>query len=333
MKALKESLGSVINQALSHDVATAISYWVGNDVGELLSDHVGFSDARTVYDLASLTKILGTTLALARACSDGIISLDERPFNYNNNITVKHLLAHTSGLPAHIKFYLLKNISLNKFLENKKIMFEALEPIIKQSKPNSPRLYSDLNFLALGSLLEGRYKKPLEEIFRQTWQKFEINTNLTHFVSGVITEQKNVAPTGWCKFRGQHLRAQVHDLNCFFLGGLAGHAGLFGDIASVAAVGQFLLKSYKKPNNPYREMVRYFIQNSLGFDRPTKNGSIRFLHPASFGHFGFTGTSLWIDTHADKDQGLIYILLTNRVEKSERPEPIFGFREKFHRLF
>lgn len=337
MIATEERARAIIEQALAHQVASSISLWVGFEKESLFTIHAGYSqkgfatDHNTIYDLASLTKILGTALAVAKACTDGAISLYETPFAAWPQVRVKDLLAHTSSLPAHRHFYLEQGVKRGRWSQNRSIMFNALYETSIAGVVPSAHHYSDLNFLALGALLEERLHKPLIAIMRNAWQKAEMAKSLSYFASDTHGDDDFVVPTGHCKLRGQHLRAQVHDLNCFFLGGLSGHAGLFGTLPSVALVGQFFLSCYKSPRNAYQSMVRHFIKNSLAFHRPTPEGSIRFLSPSSFGHFGYTGTSLWIDPHAQG--GLIYILLTNRVEKSEKPEPIFGLREKIHRLF
>ena len=294
----------------------------------------GLSTNNTIYDLASLTKILGTTLALVKAVLENKICLKEEPFSQWPGITVDYLLAHTSGLDAHVKFYELPNISQTDFSNNKKIIFNNLfeQPII--TKPGTKKLYSDLNFLALGWLLEKRYKQNLDQIFKDTWDYLKINHKLNYFLSrdNLNPSYFNyVAPTGYCPTRKKYVRAQVHDLNCYYLGGLAGHAGLFGDLASVSAFADFFLGCIKNPQNSFEKLIAQWAKTERGFHKPDKKGSTRSLSSQSFGHFGFTGTSLWVDPTACENLGRSFVLLTNRVESSLRPEGIFWLRSCVHK--
>jgi CubicO group peptidase (beta-lactamase class C family) len=317
---------NIINQAISIPIATAVAFSYNKKIycG-------GYSNSQSIFDLASLTKIVGTTLAMCCAISDGYIRLDEEPFVAWPGVRVRDLLAHTSGLPAHVKFYDNNTISNTNFIHNKYIIFDLLfrEKAYKQV---GARVYSDLNFLALGLLLERRLRKDLYDIFVETWDKFNIKTKLNYYKSaGLITNynSKFTMPTGVCLVREQRVTQQVHDLNCYFLGGIAGHAGLFGSLLDLENFGEFFLRAYTKPQTNYEALIQYFARHNLGFDSPKRGGSVCALSPESFGHFGFTGTSLWVDPHAK----IFISLLTNRVDSSLHPAGIFWLRTRLHKLY
>jgi len=330
--AVAEHLRLILNQAIAQECASSISLWIGTSDETLFTMHAGDANKDTIYDLASLTKILGTTVTLAKASSDGVLGLNEQPFKAWPTVKVNNLLAHNSGLVAHRKFYEVRGIKIGNWHKNRQLMMQALYEETVASAVNSGRVYSDLNFLALGDLLEQRRKKPLWQIFKDTWAYASFNEPFLYFASGKYGYSNNVASTGYCSHRHEYLRAQVHDLNCYFLGGLAGHAGLFGNLLSVALLGQYFLRCYRSSTGEFESTLRFFMRNRLGFDYPTADGSVRCLSDKSFGHFGYTGTSLWIDPLFNSGQGRIYVLLTNRIAKSNRPEPIFWLRKKIHEL-
>jgi len=325
---MPRNFSSLIDQAVACNITPCVSFSNGSH-----DYHGGCATNNTVYDLASLTKILGTSLAVARAIISGHMSLSEVPFAVWPQVSLKDLLAHTSGLAAHLKFYECAGISRTNFSSNKLIIFDNLFKQRPDTGPRRVRLYSDLNFLALGWLLEQRLKKPLIQIFKDTWDSFEIHQDLKFFnaISPSPTNINIIAPTGVCPVRKRRIRAHVHDLNCYFLGGLAGHAGLFGDLNSLKAFGVFFLRCIKKPKSANEELIAYFARHGLGFDKPHAAGSVAALSPQSFGHFGFSGTSLWVDPGVRSDQGRYFALLTNRVDANLRPEGIFWLRKNIHK--
>lgn len=339
MEKLKATLMEVIERALTQNIASSISLFTGFGAEDSAKDivlHRGISHAspltptsdQTIYDLASLTKIIGTTIAIAQAISDGKASLNEEPFRCWPQVTLRSLLSHTSGLPAHRRFYHDLNLDQQHFANNRHLIFEELFAMVPQNA-TSERVYSDLGFMALGWLLEQRLAKPLYDIFSDAWRRSRIDGDFLWFPSRPQTftsENVLVAPTGLCRQRKRRVLAQVHDPNCYFMGGLAGHAGLFGTTDSVKKLGQFFLRTVKEPLTKTESRLAAFARKGLGFDKPTRAGTTRHLSPHAFGHFGYTGTSLWIDPAANRQRGLIIALLTNRVNCSELPEGIFNLR-------
>ncbi|HXW53986.1 MAG TPA: serine hydrolase [Myxococcota bacterium] len=335
---LKNRLGHIVQQAIAERVATACSLFVGFAHEDTASDilvHGGFTGAKrpvdddTIYDLASLTKILGTSLSVAHAISRGRMALADKPFSSWPEISVRDLLAHRTGLPAHRKFYEELELSPRDFVKNQKRVFDHL--LTMKTTPNGKRLYSDVGFMALGFLLEEVFKKPLFLIFQDTWTDLCTDTQFIKFSSNSSVEAeelKLIAPTGTPCMGG----ILVHDANCQFLDGLAGHAGLFGNLSSVKRIGQWFLRAKKAPTHETAMMIQRFADEGLGFDKPILRGSTtRTFSKRAFGHFGYTGTSLWIEPEAHKSNGIIVALLTNRVNCSEKPDGIFWLRLAVHR--
>ncbi len=321
---LSSKLLAILEEAYDKDIASSLSLFVGQGLkseGDIKL-HVGHScknplvktNEHTLYDLASLTKIIGTTPSIAQAIIEKRLSLNLKPFLSWPDTTIKQLLAHTSGLVAHKKFYEDKKISKN-------YIYEQL--FLENPISTNTRVYCDLGFMALGYLLEKMYHSSLNEIFTRLF--FMQHWRFKSFISSKsATLHPTIAPTD------KLISGQVNDLNCYYMGGLAGHAGLFGDLDNVSRVARFFLKSYKDPKAPLEKLLKYFMINYLSFDKPTPSGSGSAFSHQAFGHFGFTGTSLWIDPQACANEGAIIVLLTNRVYKSQKSEGIFWLRKKIN---
>lgn len=310
-------LEAIVQRALDLKIATAISLYVACGKENIMLDR-GKASENSLYDLASLTKILGTTIALAFGIARQKISLHEKPFLCWPEVTVVSLMNHTSGLTAHVKFYQNPAISTKDFDANKKIIFDQLF-LQKPKRPaGKAREYSDLNFLALHYLLESRFKKTLGEIFHDAWRYFGLSP--LHYSHSGYRPLMDAIPTS------QEREGYVHDDNCYFLGGIAAHAGLFGTVKEVANYADFFRHVVKAPGNAGEDVLKYFIEHHLGFDAPTPRGSVRALSHQAFGHFGFTGTSLWTDPVRD----LSIVVLTNRVFCSLNSTGIFWLRERIH---
>ena len=307
----------------------------------------------TVFDLASLTKILATTTLAMLKFETGELDLDQNlavllPERVKCNptlapITIRQLLSHTSGLPAWKPFYeelrkrfgeALPTVSTE---QRKKMSLELLYQIHREAEPGEKVIYSDLGFLILEDLLSQNFKRDLEQIwasiphchlhFRPVVQSAQSERALLE------TRDESVMATEDCPWRGL-LQGQVHDDNTWSFGGVAGHAGVFGTLDDVLAWVKFVFAGklvswntlrvfFKEVNTPLA------ARRALGFDLPAANGlgstGLSFSQN-SVGHLGFSGTSLWIDL----DRGVYAILLTNRVHPSRNDNRIRPLRQKFH---
>ncbi|MCP4503354.1 MAG: serine hydrolase [Deltaproteobacteria bacterium] len=293
-------------------------------------------DEKSIYDLASLTKILSTAPLVALAIHRGLLSLDEELVPRWPGVTVEYILRHRGGLPAWMPFY----ESINQggkagTQDGRRILLSQ----ITQSAPEHPldqqTLYSDLGFIKLAAVVEERLGAPLKKLFRDLADDLYDGAKL-HFLplkEGLPSNLHNIAPTEHCPWRKRMVHGQVHDDNAFAMGGVAGHAGLFGSVADTLKAGQALLEVQNGTSKwEAAEVLQSFMEvpadddvRPLGFDRATPGGSTGDVFSANaVGHLGFTGTSLWLDDNA------VYVLLTNRVCPSRSREGVKELRQAFH---
>jgi CubicO group peptidase (beta-lactamase class C family) len=330
----------------------------------------------TIYDLASLTKVLVTGLLCAQLIEAGEINLSDTVSSFvrdlfsDTGIKFLHLLTHTSGCPAWLPFYLLGESDRKKaqrfpekagehFVEKR----ETVQRLINEQKPetdlDSKVIYSDLNFIGLGIFLEHFYSGRLDEIAKK--EIFEpLNLKNTFFnppqelqkriaasEKGNEYEKRTCIEQGYLApaeadvsemFRDHQIWGEVHDGNCYFMDGVSGHAGLFSTARETFLIAQQFLAGQTRLLQP--ETCRLFRTNfteglnearSLAFQlaaTPDSTASDALVKD-SFGHLGFTGTSLWIEPERER----IFILLTNRTHA--RPLPfvnINSVRRRFHLL-
>jgi serine-type D-Ala-D-Ala carboxypeptidase len=303
--------------------------------------------AQTCFDLASLTKPLATTLAVLCLLKEAKIRLSD-PLSLwwgeevppdKRAITLRCLLGHGSGLPAHRPYY--EALVKHPPAERKALLRQWLlaEPLLYP--PGQQRLYSDLDFMLLGLLIEEVTGQRLEQtVAEKVMRPLDLQEELFFQTLPVAGRQRIFAATENCPWRGRVLVGEVHDDNAHVLGGVAGHAGLFGTIGGVLALASHLLESRQglTVHPGYRSadlleclspLHRAFGSSLLlGFDSPSPGLSSagRFFSPASFGHLGFTGTSFWIDPAQD----LVVVLLTNRIHPRRDNDRIKAFRPLFH---
>lgn len=291
--------------------------------------------AETLFDLASLTKPLASG-AIVLTARD--LALSETPGRYltgwkrtrYEGITIESLLTHTSGLPAWYPLYVRG--------EGAAAYRNALCELEPEKLPGSEVVYSDLNFLLLGEILEVHFAAPLDRLFSElvagpagSGARFlpENPETTAATEEGDRTERAMTAALGlsYPRFRGGVVWGQVHDGNAFRRGGVAGNAGLFGTAEDVWKLSKRWLsempQDFVADRTPRLSEARGFAwqgQRGAGSAGPD-------LSPRSFGHTGFTGTSAWIDPEA----GRISILLTNRVHPEVKPENFNEVRRRFHR--
>jgi len=282
----------------------------------------------TIYDLASLTKVVTATTLAMQLYERGQLKLEHPVSRYfpgfveegRDKITIRHLLTHTSGLPAHLPLY--------KDLKGKPAFVEKIVQVPLESTPGTKAVYSDLGLILLGNIIEKLATEPLDQL--ATARIFH-PLGMTHtFFNPKPQRRKMIAPTEIDPWRGRLLLGEVHDENAFAMGGVSAHAGLFGNTGDLAIFCQMLLNG---GNYDHRRIVRRstlekfaarqnFPEGSsrgLGWDTPSNAGSAgSLLSPNSFGHTGFTGTSIWIDPTRE----LFIILLTNRVHPTRENNAI-----------
>ncbi len=297
----------------------------------------------TVFDLASLTKPLATTLAIMLLVQRSPITLDQTlgelapGFGETEKagITLRHLLCHNSGLPDYTPYY--KRLRrLDQHARGgalKKLLLE--EPLVHRL--GGKTVYSDLGFMLLRMVVEEATCEGLDGfVEREVYQRLGLD-DLFFFDVDRPAPEKPFAATEFCPWRKRLMVGRVHDDNAYAVGGVDGHAGLFGAARDVHLLLSELLASYlgrSKKNLFRKKVVREFFSRwkdsdrALGFDAPSPDGSSsgRYFSRQSVGHLGFTGTSFWMDPL----NGLIVILLTNRVHPTRDNTRIKEFRPKLH---
>jgi CubicO group peptidase (beta-lactamase class C family) len=305
-----------------------------------------------IFDLASLTKPLATTLATLCLLNEKKLDLEDNlPSLLQRNvmgarkrITLRNILNHTSGLPAHREYF--KKLREVPFKERKKTLEKLILEEKLESTPGTKTEYSDLGFMLLGQIIEKKTGEPLDSfVDKKIMQPFGLENKIffkkTKGYKVTKSNEKNIfVATEKCPWRKKVLCGQVHDDNCFVLGGIAGHSGLFGDIESVLDICVSVLdvwKKRKKHPNINHEHLHMFLNwqdqktetpRVLGFDRPSakESSSGKLFSRSSVGHLGFTGTSFWIDPEKE----LVVVLLSNRVHPTRKNEKIRNFRPFFH---
>lgn len=284
----------------------------------------------TIYDLASLTKVVATTTAIMILFDEGKIHLQDRASRFipaftggmKDDVTVEQLLEHRSGLPAGRDLW---RIALTPGEARQAAIDTPLE-----CAPGKCYIYSDLGADILGFIVEAVSGQGLD-VFLQARVFGPLGMRSTFFRPH-WTLRDRIAPTELTPPRGYPLRGEVHDENAFALGGVAGHAGLFSTATDLALFAQMMLNGGEV--NGVRiisdSTVALFTKRAdgsgtraLGWDTCGHDGSCgRYLSSRAYGHTGFTGTSMWIDP----DRDLFVILLTNRVHaaRARRPSKVIA---------
>jgi len=304
--------------------------------------------ADTIFDLASLTKVIATASLAMRAVDEERFSLEDRVAQWlpawtgtdREEVTIADLLAHASGLTAYLPLYVD---------HTRRLDFEpAICGLPLEYVPRTRALYSDLGFILLGFILEDA--QPRTADYTGTPGAVDpsrrLQAQFDRWARAVTTEplafnpprawRDRTAPTELDLWRGRLLVGEVHDENAWALGGAAGHAGLFGTVGAVGDFARAVLATIAgapalaRPETMHRFMSRGTVPGSsraLGWDTMLPTSSCgRTLSPDAIGHTGFTGTSLWIDHQRD----LYIVLLTNRVCPSRENEQLRALRPRVH---
>ena len=287
----------------------------------------------TIFDLASLTKVVATTPMVMQQIERGVLALDDPVSGHiaawrgddREDVTLRDLLAHCSGLPAWRPFF--RELSGRTGYE----AAIAAEPL--EYRPRTRSTYSDLDFMLLGFIVDGRL--PMAERFALMLSQMGIVEEI-QFAPPALWRAR-IAPTEYDAWRGRLLVGEVHDENAAALGGIAGHAGLFGTAAAVGSYARHLLQVLDGRTGVVRRTtLEEFItkrsdipgsSRALGWDTmlPTSSCGSK-MSARAFGHTGFTGTSLWIDP----EKNVYVVLLTNRVHPTRENDAIKQVRPAVH---
>ncbi len=278
---------------------------------------------KTIYDIASLSKVVGTTSAIMLLYDEKKIDLDAPVFRYlpafsggnKDKVTVRQLLTHRSGLPAGRDIW---RVAHSPEQAREMVLSTPLENV-----PDTRYVYSDLGADLLGFIVETVAGEPLDQFLdRRLFQPLGMTDT---YYRPADSLRYRIAPTELNPPRGYPLRGEVHDENAYALGGVAGHAGLFSTAADLSIFAQMMLNKgdYAGKHIFTDSTVDLFTRRTtghraLGWDTADGDfGSGQYLTEKSYGHTGFTGTSLWIDP----DREMFVILLTNRVHAATAKRP------------
>ena len=287
----------------------------------------------TIFDLASLTKVLATTPLVLQQIERGALGLDDTVEQHlpswtggdRPRVTVRDLLSHSSGLRAYLPLY--------KEHTGRAAFEAAICNLPLEYAPRAASVYSDLGFMLLGFILENAGTLP--ERFAALMTQMGIIQEI-QFTPPALWKART-APTEEDPWRRRILTGEVHDENAAALGGVAGHAGLFGTVASVGDHARHLLQILDGRRGAFsREALEIFVtrregipgsSRALGWDTMLATSSCGTrMSRRSFGHTGYTGTSLWIDP----DRGIYVALLTNRVHPTRANDQITQVRPAVH---
>ncbi len=308
----------------------------------------------SVYDLASLTKPLATATAVLCLVQDGRLQVDQSVQHWVEElrgspfatVTIRHLLSHSAGLPAWRPYYTWlspSGVPPRDEEERRHRVHVLLQAIARETvvyRPGSRSLYSDVGFLVLGAIVERCAGMSLATYCRRKIYE-PLDVSSLGFPccddADMAWVAGSVVPTEWDTWRSRLLCGDVHDENAAALGGIAGHAGLFGTAHAVSRLSTVWLQAvHGRAGLLNADLAQQFTQRQhgiplsswgLGWDTPSPPSlSGTRLSSQAFGHVGFTGTSLWIDPSCD----LEVIILSNRVHPTRTNKAIAAFRPRIH---
>jgi len=336
---LQRRLDHVMQQAVRGNAFPGGVALVGSRSGILAVAAAGHLDAAdptvpdvtTLWDLASLTKVVGLTSGVLRLAQEGRLDLDAPVQRYlpmwtgpwKSSVTVRHLLTHSSGLPSWRPLY---KEATSPSYARALVLATALD-----TTPGVRMVYSDLGALLLGEIVSRVAGVPFNEfVTREVFAPLAMHE--TTWLPAP-SERARIAPTEVDPWRQRHLRGEVHDENAFALGGIAAHAGLFSTAADLSRLARMYLQYGQLDGARVLDsatIVRFtgrpdlpLSSRALGWEKPSgSNSAGHRMSAEAFGHTGFTGTSLWIDPAQD----VFVMLLTNRVNPTRENRGIAQVR-------
>jgi len=299
-------------------------------------------NSETIYDVASLTKVVATTPVVMKLIKKKYLNLNHEIYQFypefrgkwKDKVTIKHLLTHSSGLKPYVQYF-----KDSKYKKKEDIIYDIISNQELIYEPGIDSKYSDLGMILLMDISEKVTGRKFEELVR-AWVLNPLDMNNSFFNPSKDLFYK-IAPTEEdYVFRDTLIHGVVHDENAFIMGGISGHAGLFSNASDIANYAQMMLNLGLY--NGKRIFSRYSIskftkrQNmpissdfALGWDTPSRKGNSTagdLFSNNSYGHLGFTGTSLWVDSK----QKIIVILLTNKIYPSRDKTGMYQLRRSFH---
>lgn len=333
----------MIEQGVEEDVFPGVAYAIGNRSRVLVKGFTGsralYPDKKplledTLFDMASLSKVISTTMLALKAVEHGRICLADKldrffsPCYDKGDITIKQLMTHTSGIAGHMPLW-TKCRSASSVID---VILKA--PFVY--KTGTQTVYSCLGYILLGNIIEQCFGDRLDVLAQK--HIFDVlGMTATRYLplDGSGSGVDNVAATEYVKERNSYAEGIVHDENAVFLGGVAGNAGVFSNLSDMIKFTTML--SNRGKGYMSERMFELAIQNhtvgmsesrGLGFllsgVMPSFAGDL--FSENSYGHTGFTGTSLIVD----EKTGLYCLLLTNRVHFGRENDKIVRFRRQVH---
>lgn len=318
--------------------------------GRLDYEHGRPVTTRTVYDVASLTKVVGLTTAMMQLVEEGKVGLDTPAVRYvpafhDSTVTVRQLLTHSSGLPAWKPLW--------QRVHAREDMFALVDAEPLEQPPGTKMAYSDLGAMVMTQIVEHVSGERLDR-YLQIHLFRPLGMRDTRYLPPASWRSR-IAPTEMdTAYRHRLIRGEVHDENAASMGGISGHAGLFSTAPDLARFAQLMMRTLRGESSSRRARARTrrgvvevhmpggfvdsttvalftqvqnpsFSSRALGWDTPSEGSSAGTrLSAHAFGHTGFTGTSIWVDPGQD----LFVILLTNRVHPTRHNELIREVRPR-----
>ena len=334
-----DSVSSILQAGVSDSAFPGAFAVVGNKDSVVFTASAGRIDwgpsgaptETTLWDMASLTKVIGLTTAMMLLVESGQVDLEAPVQRYiaefsgpgKEVVTLRHLLTHSSGLPAWRPLY--------KEADGPAAALALAIATPLDTAPGLRMVYSDLGAIILGEVVARISGQPFDVFLRE--RVFEpLGMSETMFRPPVSLRDR-IAPTEIDPWRQRHLRGEVHDENAFALGGVSAHAGLFSTGRDLARIARMFLGGGMLDGRRFLSTATIdrftAVQDSalshraLGWETPNgTNSGGHHMSRRSFGHTGFTGTSFWVD----RDRGLFVILLTNRVNPTRERRQIGAIR-------
>jgi serine-type D-Ala-D-Ala carboxypeptidase len=332
MRVVHDSIVRVLDRAIADSAFPGAIGVVGTREGASTSYAAGridwaadapMPDERTLWDLASLTKVVGMTTAMMQLVEQERADLDAPVVRYlpefvgdgKERVTIRHLLTHSSGLPSWRPLY--------KEATTADTALSVVFATALDTVPGARMVYSDLGAILLGKVVE-RVSGESLDVYVARHVTGPLGMTSTMYRPDASLRAR-VAPTEFDPWRQRHIRGEVHDENAYALGGVSGHAGLFSTAADLTRFARMLLSGGTLDGvrvlRPATIAQFTAVQDpglshrALGWETPSgQNSAGRRMSARAFGHTGFTGTSLWIDP----ERGVFVLLLTNRVNPSRQ---------------